>query len=238
MIQLGMPPMQIYKDDVFRRGWSHGRAQTGQVSFLITPLATGTTLPSLRLPAKRGRVTKVEITILASSLMTRKLVEQCTARALAERFPNIKCKVVLSEESGDASRLYLLFVAHTESGFRLGYDCLYESKIGKTLAAIERAVQALVGSAGKGLEKELGCDVDDAEGTAMCLDSHMEDQVTVFMALAKERSRCQRVVKGDNHDDLGPSLHTKTAQWVVEKVCGVAFYANGECEGLGLVSGR
>lgn len=210
---------------------------------MIQPLVLGATLSPLILPSRRGRVTRIDVFILASDAYTRGLVKKRTAEAVSTLFPSVEQATVLDEASGGSKRLYVLLVAHTESGFRLGRDYLYDNKIGKTTAAIEGAVSALVEGVVNGLAEELANDVEGLEEGARCLDFHMEDQVVIYMALAKGRSRCERVVTGDARLGLrsktrsGPSLHTQTVQWVIGELLGVEFSEAGECEGVGLVAG-
>lgn len=226
-----------------RRGWSHGRATAGEVTFLINPLEMGATLSPLTLPITRGRVTRISVSILASDAVTRSLVKDRTAEVLSTRFPGVEQATVVDEDSRESRRLYVLLVAHTQSGFKLGRDYLYDSKIGKTAAAIEGAVEALVKGVTEGLAQELGDDIEGMSAGARSLDSHMEDQVVIYMALARSRSRCERVATGDaGHDPRsktrsGPSLHTKTAQWVVQELLDVEFHDDGECEGVGCIAG-
>lgn len=61
-----------------------------------------------------------------------------------------------------------------------------------------------------------------------CVDEHMRDQLVVFQALAKGRSR---VFGGDGRE---ASLHARTAEWVVQRMLqGVEFDGVVGCWGLG-----
>lgn len=230
---LGLPHMALYQDTEhkLRRGWSHGRQQIGEVSFLIHPLRPGQTLNPLLLPSRRGHVTRIDITIIAHGLMTRRLVQQMTEQSLESSFPTVEGSIFRSEESGDSKRLYLLLVAHTESGFSIGRDLLYDGRIGKGTAGIQVAVDSLVKDVVAGLDEELASDVDDTSGGVRCLDAHMQDQVVVYMALAEGRSRCDKVKESA---DRVPTLHARTARWVVGEMLGISFDEDGSCEGVGL----
>lgn len=77
-----------------------------------------------------------------------------------------------------------------------------------------------------------------------CVDEYMQDQVVVFQALGEGRSGVARGGGGDDgtvegeEEERVPSLHTRTARWVVERVLGREFDGKGECEGVGLRVGE
>lgn len=84
--------------------------------------------------------------------------------------------------------------------------------------------------AGAAAARELGKDID----AGACLDSHCQDQVILFMALAEGKSS---VTVGE------VTLHTKTAIHIAEMLAKVNFeiHPNGsqntiECTGLGLIN--
>lgn len=152
---------------------------------------------------------------------------------LKSSFPDLMEVDVEFEDSRHDARLYVLIVATTTNGFRLGVDELAyvtdaRRKVAKgqnpaALATkiISRVVQALV------VEVERGG----------CVDEHLRDQLVVFMALAAGRAR---ILAGtDENSEM--SLHTKTAWWVVELMLGVARMdqlRTDECEGAGFVIGQ
>lgn len=61
--KLGLPPLSVTLQG---RGWTTGRTQLGSVTFLISPLSPGTSIPAFKL-SNRGDITKVSISILASN---------------------------------------------------------------------------------------------------------------------------------------------------------------------------
>lgn len=138
----------------------------------------------------------------------------------------------MAEESGHPKRLYLLLVAETAGGYRLGRDWLYDRKAKSYTSddVLEKLVERVV----RELESEV------AHGG--CVDEYMQDQVVVFQALGEGRSGVDgggggsgegRVEKGG-----GVSLHTRTARWVVERLLGRGFDGDGGCEGVGLKVGE
>ena len=60
------------------------------------------------------------------------------------------------------------------------------------------------------------------------MDEHLQDQLVVFQALADGESH---VLGGE------ASLHTRTAQWVVETILGPRF-EHGKCQGIGFMAGQ
>ncbi|KAK3676895.1 hypothetical protein LTR78_003099 [Recurvomyces mirabilis] len=77
------------------------------------------------------------------------------------------------------------------------------------------------------------------------VDEHLRDQLVIFQALANGRSRVHPGYKavlpagtgeGEGEGDGGlrePSLHTQTAEWVVNEMLGAEFDGSGRCEGVG-----
>ncbi|KAI0670657.1 RNA 3'-terminal phosphate cyclase [Trametes maxima] len=82
---------------------------------------------------------------------------------------------------------------------------------------------------GRGAAEELAANL--AHGG--CVDEHMQDQMIIFLALAKGKSKIKS----------GPlSLHTRTAIWVAEQLSDAKFHVEEsentaiiECEGIGYV---
>ena len=103
----------------------------------------------------------------------------------------------------------------TSNGFRLGRDWLYDEKINTEKPS--KTVDKLVTKVFDDLEEEL-----EHGG---CVDEFMQDQLVVFQALSKGRSRV--LGRAD------ASLHTQTARWVASKIVGVEFDDSGGCEGIG-----
>lgn len=125
------------------------------------------------------------------------------------------------EDSKHEKRYYLLLVATSTTGIRLGRDWLYDHsvRVGKTDSIISNIVRKVSG--------EL---IEEIEHGG-CVDEYMRDQLVVFQALAVGRSsvfggRCNEAI-------VKPSLHAKTAHWVAKEVIGVDFNEDGSCEGIG-----
>ncbi|KAJ5524254.1 hypothetical protein N7494_010904 [Penicillium frequentans] len=136
--RLGLPPLSI---DLHKRGWTVGPIEMGTVTFNIHPLGS-----------MRGKITQIDLTVLApdstisgESKTVRKFVEQQTRRRLREALRNldssvfdfqsdsdddsdrgktVPIKLHTSEPTTHMSRVYILLVAHTSTGFRIGSDAL------------------------------------------------------------------------------------------------------------------
>ena len=197
------------------RGWIHGRPEVGSVTFDITPLKPRSVLPSFSF-TNRGEITKIHVSILASPVGTRDAVrERVIARILSKR-PDVEILFPVDEDTRDSRRLYLLLVAETSNGYRLGRDWLYDRKLttkGSSAQTTTKVVDELVSRVVNGLEEEL------AHGG--CVDEYLQDQFVVFQALA-EGSSSVDYGKKMNEKELA-SLHTKTVQWVAEEILGVKF---------------
>ncbi|KAI9801075.1 MAG: hypothetical protein M1833_002943 [Piccolia ochrophora] len=169
--KIGIPPIKATLD---KRDWVAGRADVGEVVFDITPLMLGSVLDAFKL-RKRWVVVKVEVTVLAPGHEAQKLVVKMVTTELKERMPRTDVKVIESEDSRHKNRWYLLLVAITDSGFRLGRDRLSHGKAkdGKTGETM------LVSRVVKELEEVLSSKED-------CVDEYMADQLVVFQSLAKE----------------------------------------------------
>ncbi|KFM80604.1 RNA 3'-terminal phosphate cyclase, partial [Stegodyphus mimosarum] len=142
------------------------------------------------------------------------------SRCLRAAFPGIPMKIDRVKESpqeaeGNGSGIVL--VAKTASGCLIG-----GSALGK------RGVQA--DAVGETAAKEI---LEDVQNQA-CVDRHVQDQLVIFMALAKGQSK---VVIGK------PTLHTETAIYIAELMTEAKFnihqdetgqYSIMECTGIGL----
>lgn len=207
-----IPPIQMKLN---KRGWSHGGNVIGSVTFDIKPLASGFMLPAF-LYIDRGEVTMFHVSILAPDTATRHSIRDKITITLLKHYPEADIIFPVDEDSRSPKRLYLLLVAETSNGYRIGRDWMYDRKA--TASTIEQKSEQLVDQVFTELEAEL------AHGG--CCDEYMQDQLVVFQALAKGRA----VV--DDGKERGPSLHTRTARWVAEEVLGVSFDEKGECEGV------
>ena len=214
--KLGIGPIDMKLE---KRGWSMGSKCIGKVTFDITPLEPGSVLPSFDL-SERGNLAKIHVSILAPSTEFQDGIKDQVVRELQELYANTEVVFPVMESSGHRARLYLLLVAEMSNGNRFGRDWLYDRRVDhkdpqKTIDTISTKVM-------EDLAKEL-----EHGG---CVDEYLQDQLTVFQALAKGIS----TIKSSD----APSLHTKTTRWVCEKLLGVSFDGDGHCEGIGLVAGE
>ncbi|RMJ27949.1 hypothetical protein PHISP_01146 [Aspergillus sp. HF37] len=139
-----------------------------------------------------------------------------------------------SEQTHHLSHVYILLVAHTSNGFKLGRDALFGVRAGRT--AHSRAKKSK-GKPGESRETNLRRQarrcvdgfIEELSSPAApgshkpCVDVYMRDQVVVFEALGRVD---QGPGKGDfitREDEKDWSLHTRTARWVCEEVLGVRW---------------
>ena len=213
--KLGIGPITM---TLHHRGWSTGGASVGRVTFDITPLHPGRELPAFSY-TNRGELSRLLVSILAPDAVFRKKVKDCVVGKLRRHFPDIEITFPVEESSGHQNRLYLLVVAETSKGYRLGRDWLFDRKINRERP--HKTVEELTETVILNIKAEL------AHGG--CIDEFLQDQLVVFQALAKGTSTI---------DGSAPSLHTQTARWVVERLLGTTFDDNSSCEGIGFVAGQ
>ncbi|KAF2868186.1 RNA 3'-terminal phosphate cyclase domain-containing protein [Massariosphaeria phaeospora] len=224
LAHIGIPPIQ---SDLHSRGWSQGSNSLGSVTYTIKPLTKP--LPSFQL-TKRGTIQSVQATILAPKSYEQQIrdelnlmFEKREEAIFGEREPEIG---ITFEDSRHDKRFYLLLVATSTTGIKLGRDWLYDHGVraGKIDAVISNLVKKVAGDL-----------IGEIEHGG-CVDEYLRDQLVVYQALARGQSRVDggrsnRVLKE-------PSLHTQTAQWVVGELIGVQFDEEGSCDGIGFDSGR
>ena len=218
--KVGLPRISMKLN---KRGWTTGTTVVGSVTFDMTPCRPGFTLPAFNF-TDRGAVKKFHVSVLAPHPSARKTIREQAMGQLLQRYPNCEIVFPTDADSRHPKRLYLLIVAETSNGYRLGRDWLYDSKpkLGNTVP--DEAIEKLVSTVIADLELQL------AHGG--CMDEFMQDQLVVFQALAEGKS----VVDGGR--DREASLHTQTCRWVVEKILGLSFDEEGSCEGVGLRAGE
>lgn len=223
---IGIPPISARLNS---RGWSQGSTRVGSATYTITPLTSP--LPAFNLIA-RSLVTQVKAIVIAP-----RETEQHFRDELAFMFEKRHTRFfgtgtsastpeITFEPSHHDKRYYLLLVATSTNGIRLGRDWLYDQAIrpGKT----ERIVPTMV--------KKVSDDLLGEMDHGGCVDEFMRDQLVVYQALASGRS----AVGGGRTDDgelLEPSLHARTGMWVCQKMLGMEFDERGGCEGIGLKPG-
>lgn len=216
---IGIPPIE---SQVHSRGWSQGGARLGSVTYTISPLQER--LRAFQL-TNRGGIHSVRATILAPKACEPHfrneldvMFDKRRSHIFGAREPEIETTF---EDSKDDKRFYLLLVATTTTGMKLGRDWLYDH--GLRAGKIDRVIANLVRKVFDDLVSEI-----EHGG---CVDEHLRDQLVVFQALAMGKSN---IFGGQRNKALvQPSLHTRTAHWVVSEVIGVNFEDDGSCEGVG-----
>ncbi|KAL8728388.1 MAG: hypothetical protein Q9166_005432 [cf. Caloplaca sp. 2 TL-2023] len=212
--KVGIPPITT---QIIKRGWSSGRADVGAVQFDMIPFASGSRLPEFYF-SDRGEVIRMHISILASDSSARNTLRNKVIERLLARHPDVEIVFPVQEDTKNGARLYLLIVAETSNGYRLGRDCLWERKSNSSM------LETVANVVTREIEEELQ--------RGGCVDEYMQDQLVVFQALAEDRS----VV--DSGKDMHATLHTKTARWVAEQLLGLKFDEKGSCEGCGFEVGE
>lgn len=124
-------------------------------------------------------------------------------------------------------RFYILLIATSSTGIKLGRDWLYDRAIRPN--SLHKIVPDMV--------KRVSDDLISEIGHGGCADEYMRDQLVVFQALAEGRSE----VFGGKREDSAlaqPSLHAKTGMWVAKEVLGVEFDDKGSCTGIGFAKNK
>ena len=210
-LKIGIPAITTV---LHKRGWSTGGTQIGSVSFNVSPFRRGHIIPVFNLQ-NRDELAKVHVSILAPGENARSKVRDNVIAQLLAFDPGLEIQFLVNEDSWNEKRWYLLLVAETFGGYRLGCDWLYDLKI-RGMKTEEICVK-LASKVITDLKREM-----DHGG---CVDEYMQDQMVVFQALAGGQATVDAGVEQ-------VSLHTRTARWVTEKILGVDFKQNGGCEGV------
>ncbi|KAF2714395.1 RNA 3'-terminal phosphate cyclase [Pleomassaria siparia CBS 279.74] len=213
------------KSQVHSRGWSQGGTTLGSITYTVTPLTQP--LPGFTLTT-RGDIKSVKATILAPKACEEHFKNELNVmfdRRGTAIFGDRESEIDISfEDSLHDKRFYLLLVATTTTGVKLGRDWLYDRgvKAGK--------LEMVLSSMAKKVFGDLIAEIEHGG----CADEFLRDQLVVFQALAKGRSE----VDGGRRKGVlvEPSLHAKTAQWVVNEMIGVEFDDDGACKGIGFGS--
>lgn len=162
------------------------------------------------------------VNVLAHSVQLREvIVEKARDKLRCALGDQVDIEVQVSEDSGHESRLYVLLVAHTSNGWRIGRDFLGSGRKARN----EKEREMIVDKAVSRVAGDLAAEIE----AGACVDEHMQDQLVVFQALANGTS----VVKGR---DGNGTLHAQTARWVCEQILGdrgLVFDSEGRFEGVG-----
>jgi RNA 3'-terminal phosphate cyclase (ATP) len=215
------------------RSWSQGSTTIGGITYTVTPLTKQ--LPAFQL-TDRGIITHVKVIVIAPKETEQQFRDELHAMFDKREHRifgtnNLDPDISISfENSHHEKRYYLLLVATSTTGIKLGRDWLYDKAIrpGKT----EKVVPTMVKQVSDELIKEI-----EHGG---CVDEYLRDQLVVFQALAEGKSQVcggRRTNKGGEDVLVEPSLHAQTAMWVAKEIVGVEFDEESGCEGIGFVPG-
>ncbi|KAI4607616.1 hypothetical protein J4E83_009513 [Alternaria metachromatica] len=219
---IGIPHIGI---QIHSRGWSQGSATVGIVTYTISPMRER--LSAFQL-LNREEIVSVTATIIAPKDTERQfreeldvMFERRQSRFFGYAGDHDGGIDTTFEDSHHDKRYYLLLVATTSNGMKLGRDWLYNR--GFRAGKLEQIIPTVV----KKVSDDLLTEIEHGG----CVDEHLRDQLVVFQALAKGRSK---VYGGKRKDVLmEPSLHAKTAQWVAKEIIGVEFDDEGGCKSIG-----
>ena len=222
---IGIPHIGI---QIHSRGWSQGSATVGSVTYTISPMKER--LSAFQL-LDRGEIISVTATIIAPRDTERQfreeldvMFEKRQSRFFGFAGDHDDRVDTTFEDSHHDKRYYLLLVATTSTGMKLGRDWLYDR--GVRAGKLEQIIPTIVRKVSDDLLAEI-----EHDG---CVDEYLRDQLAVFQALAEGRSK---VYGGKRKDVLmKPSLHAKTAQWVAKEMIDVEFDDEGGCKGIGYLS--
>ncbi|OAL00946.1 RNA 3'-terminal phosphate cyclase [Phaeosphaeriaceae sp. SRC1lsM3a] len=220
---IGIPRMTAR---LHSRGWSQGTTRVGSATYTITPLRTR--LSSFTLTS-RGSISHIKAIVIAPRESEQHfrdelgfMFEKRESRFFSDNSTSISSATtteITFEPSHHEKRYYLLLVATSSNGIKLGRDWLYDHAIrpGKT----ERIVPTMV----KLVSDELLAEIEHGG----CVDEFMRDQVVVYQALAEGRSEVDggRSGEGERKKVVEPSLHARTAMWVVKEMLGTEFDGEG-----------
>ncbi|KAH7409845.1 RNA 3'-terminal phosphate cyclase domain-containing protein [Phaeosphaeria sp. MPI-PUGE-AT-0046c] len=227
---IGIPPITAR---VTSRGWSQGTTRVGSATYTVTPLASP--LPAFTLTS-RGGIVHIKAIVIAPRETEQDFRDEldCMFDKRAARFLSTLSSAadtieVTFEPSHHEKRYYLLLVATSSTGIKLGRDWLYDMAIRP--GRLERIVPTMV----KRVADELLSEIEHGG----CVDEFMRDQVVVYQGLAAGKSAVDggRRGDGDGGGMVEASLHATTAMWVVREMLGVEFDGEGGCVGVGFRPG-
>lgn len=235
--QVLLPALESFGIHVDRklehRGWSHGVLQAGSIKFQFIPLSPGVALKTPTYPTVHGKLSKIDISIIAPSHLRNEMRETLLFEVDLV-FPGTPVSIVKMEDSNHRARIYTLLVAHTSSGIRFGRDWLYDRKT-KDKEPDQIATE---------IAQKVVDELDKELRNGGLVDEYLQDQLVIFQALASGRSTLMRDVASNSgakqidHTDKpfgDGSMHTTTARWVTGQVLPrTKWFSNGTvCEGVG-----
>ncbi|CBF80056.1 hypothetical protein AN7762.2 [Aspergillus nidulans FGSC A4] len=141
-----------------------------------------------------------------------------------------------TEATHRRSCLYVLIVAHTSTGFKIGRDSLYGSlseqprtkrRQNKQGEDVRERVERLVDDCVESFIGEIYDPLVQTQSSASelprhrpCVDEYMRDQLVIFEALGQASNNKDHQEYESREDEKYWSLHTKTAQWVCRELLG------------------
>ncbi|KAI1273700.1 RNA 3'-terminal phosphate cyclase-domain-containing protein [Xylaria sp. FL0933] len=269
--QVLLPTLQerfgiVVERQLLKRAWTTGPLSQGAIWLKFQPIAPGQVLRLVkpwnkkRQPEDVSKIERIGVSILVPFAM-REPMEKAMVEYLGREFPEADINFVLNEESGHDARMYVLAVAHSESGLRWGRDFLYDRSWKK------KQVTTIAKEIAKTVTKRLW---EQIVVHSAAVDEYLQDQLVVFQALAEGKttywSRATESLDGEVHperaDDIDEvsqglqelhigkrmrkdkthepfgfgSTHTITARWIASELLPtVQWFNNGTiCEGAGI----
>lgn len=158
---------------------------------------------------ERGEVTSIRIRSFVAGKLPPHIAKdmaKSASKVLRESYPHIEPAMEMVQESsavGNGSGI--LIVAETSTGCLLAGSALGDRKKRSKETGQEAAIELL-----------------ETLKDGGCVDEWLQDQILIYMALAKGTSR---VLTGSL------TLHTQTAMWIAETLTGVKFTVTKMCDG-------
>ncbi|KAI0805032.1 RNA 3'-terminal phosphate cyclase-domain-containing protein [Xylaria sp. FL0064] len=269
--QVLLPTLQerfgiVVERQLLRRTWTTGPLAQGTIWLKFQPIPPGQVLRLVkpwnetRQPGAVNKIERIDVSILVPFAM-REPMEKAMVEYLGREFPEADVNFILNEESDHDARMYVLAVAHSESGLRWGRDFLYDRSWKR------KQVTTIAKEIAKTVTKRLW---EQIVVHSAAVDEYLQDQLVVFQALAEGKttywSRATESLDGEvqleRADDMGEvsqglqklqigkkmrkdkthepfgfgSTHTITARWVASELLPtVQWFNNGTiCEGAGI----
>ncbi|KAI0551456.1 RNA 3'-terminal phosphate cyclase-domain-containing protein [Xylaria curta] len=249
-----------------RRAWTIGPIDQGIIWLKFQPISPGQALKLVkpwnpeRQPGDLDKMKRIDVSILVPYAMLEPM-ENAIVEYLGAEFPEAEIKFVVNEESGHDARMYVLTVAHSESGLRWGRDFLYDRSWKR------KQVTTIAKEIAKTVTKRLW---EQTTVHTAAVDEYLQDQLVVFQVLAKGRTTYWSRATERRDDEARPdqardadeinqdleklslgkterkdkthrpfgfgSTHATTARWVAsELIPTVQWFNNGTiCEGAGI----
>ncbi|GAW16434.1 hypothetical protein ANO14919_058610 [Xylariales sp. No.14919] len=249
-----------------KRAWTTGPVSHGAIWLKFQPIPPGQVLKVVkpwndkRQKGDLDKIERIDVSIVVPSAMIEPM-QDAMVKSLGREFPEAEINFVLNEGSGHDARMYVLAVAHSESGLRWGRDFLYDRKWKQKQAT------TICREMGKTVAKRLW---EQTVVHAAAVDEYLQDQLVVFQALAQGRttywSRAterldpeaqqdhagntdggsqglenlhldKRMRRDKMHEPFGfGSTHATTARWVTSELVPTVQWFNGGtiCEGAGI----